>query len=279
MHRDAHEKPQRMGRTARQQRLAARIAEMMRRPSLRDPALLWEVLPAHRFGGDAVAARRTPSGNLVALLADATGHGPAAAGTLLPVLQAFYEAPKERVQAGAIAREMNDRLRRRARIDRFVAAAVVEVEAAGRRVAVWNGGMPGGLWVHGGQAVAADALRSQHLPLGLLAEDVFDAGCSILDSGGHGHLVFFSDGLVEARDAAGLPFGAPRLLARVASATPAQGVHGTVEAVREHLDGRAAEDDISILAIGLGSRRAPGVPPADGAGEPLPASGWSHRRG
>jgi CheY-like chemotaxis protein len=66
------------------------IGGMMQHDALRDPALTWSVTPSRRFSGDTVAAFRTSSGRLLALLADATGHGLAAAISLLPLLQVFY---------------------------------------------------------------------------------------------------------------------------------------------------------------------------------------------
>lgn len=56
------------------------------REGLRDPALAWAVIPSRRLSGDVVAAGRTPRWRLLAMLADATGHGLPAAISLLPVL-------------------------------------------------------------------------------------------------------------------------------------------------------------------------------------------------
>lgn len=96
------------GREAAELELASALtAGLQQQPALRDPALAWAVLPAHGLSGDAVAARRTSSGRLVALLADATGHGLAAAASLLHALQVFHAMAEEELGAGAVAREIN----------------------------------------------------------------------------------------------------------------------------------------------------------------------------
>jgi len=234
------------------ERAAALIACMMHAPGLRDPALTWSVQPSHGFSGDAVAARRTPSGRLLAMLADATGHGMAAAGSLLPALQEFYaEADGDR-QAGALARQINRRLQGAGRTGRFIAAVVVEIDADGKRAAVWNGGMPAGLWLRDRREVATEALRSRHLPLGILADTEFDPTCASLDIGAGGHLVFCSDGLIEATDAADEAFGLLRLRRHVTEGDAVDAVARVQAAVREHLGGGRATDDISLLVIGLG---------------------------
>src|SRR5512147_2263565 len=103
------------------ERAAALIAGMMQHPGLRDPALVWAVQPSHGFSGDAVAARRMASGRLLAMLADATGHGLAAAGSLLPALKVFYAEADQDRPAGEVARQINRRLQSAGQTGRFVA--------------------------------------------------------------------------------------------------------------------------------------------------------------
>jgi serine phosphatase RsbU (regulator of sigma subunit) len=231
---------------------AALIAGMLQHPGLRDPALAWAVQPSHGCSGDAVAAWRTRSGRLLTMLADATGHGLAAAGSLLPALQAFYAEADQDRPAGAVAREINRRLQSAGRTGRFVAAVIVEIDPPAKRAAVWNGGMPAGLWLRERCESPTEALRSRHVPLGILADAQFDATCTNLDTAAGGHLMFFSDGLIEAAGPAGEAFGVARLLRHVIGAAPAQGVGRTLEAVRAHLGKGSAQDDISMLAVSLG---------------------------
>lgn len=129
---------------------------------------------------------------------------------------------------------------------------IIELDPDGRRVAVWNGGIPSGLWVCEQGEIPTDALRSRHLPLGILADAEFDATCSILDTDVPGHLLFCSDGLLEATDPAGEAFGVPRLRQQVLTATPTEVVRRVLAAVRAHLGDTDARDDISLLLIAFG---------------------------
>jgi serine phosphatase RsbU (regulator of sigma subunit) len=229
---------------------------MQQHPGLSDHAVTWAVHPAHGCSGDAVAAQRTPSGRLLAMLADATGHGPAAAGNLLPALEAFYAAAGRDRPAGAVAREINRCLQAAGETGRFIAAVVVELDPMARRATVWNGGLPAGLWVRGASEVATDALGPRHPPLGVLADAQFDATCTTLSVAGGGRLVFCSDGLLEAADAAGSAFGIDRLRSCILGGSAARGVERVEMALRTHLGQASAADDVSLLLISLDQQAA-----------------------
>jgi serine phosphatase RsbU (regulator of sigma subunit) len=233
------------------ERAAAVLGGLLQHDGLRDPAVAWTVIPSHRFSGDAVAAQRTASGRLTALLADAAGHGLAAAVGLLPAVQAFYRAASRDLALGSIAREMNRSVRETGRSGQFVAAVLAEVEPDGN-VKVWNGGIPTGLWVRDTREAPSEALRSRHLPLGILPDHAFDPECTILDTGGDGHIVFFSDGSIEAANALGEPFGVLRLRQQMRAGEPQQGLRRIVEALTAHVGSAAWQDDIALLALRLG---------------------------
>jgi serine phosphatase RsbU (regulator of sigma subunit) len=223
---------------------------LQRHDGLRDPALAWAVLPSHRFSGDAVAAVRTPSGRLLAMLADATGHGLQAAISVLPLMQVFYAMARRDLSVAELTAEMNRRLRTFAPAGVFLAAVVVACDPASGQVEVWNGGMPGGLWLCPDGDTQPGALASRHLPLGILDDARFDGGCATLEAR-RGRLAFFSDGLIEAGAPDGEPFGAARLRRHLLDATPDPGFQRLLDAVRVHLRGAPAHDDISLMTIAL----------------------------
>jgi CheY-like chemotaxis protein len=219
--------------------------------SLQDRQLSWSVLPSTRFSGDTVAALRTGSGRLLAMLADATGHGLPAAISLLPALQVFYGMARKDLDVASIVREMNRRIRGQMPTGLYLAAVLLGVDLASGQAQVWNGGMPAGIWVQGTCMPHGSALSSSHLPLGVLDDADFDATASTLDCTAGGHLVFYSDGLVEARNAAGEPFGALRLRNQLAGRTRADGLRAALDSLAAHLQGRPAHDDVSLLMVGL----------------------------
>ena len=233
-----------------EQGAALMAALLQRHDGLRDPAFNWAVQPSARFSGDAVAAVRTSGGRLLAMLADATGHGLQAAISVLPLVQVFYAMGSRDFPLSEITAEMNRRLRAFAPRGVFLAAVVVAFDPAAGRVEVWNGGMPEGLWLHAGAEPQAAALSSRHLPLGILDERQFDSDCAQL-AARSGRLVFYSDGLIEAAAPEGEPFGADRLRRHLLDPAPDPGFRRLLDAIGVHLQGAAAHDDISLMMIAL----------------------------
>jgi CheY-like chemotaxis protein len=233
--------------------LAAAMIEGISRhqAGLRDPALTWVVHPSHQFSGDVVAAARTPSGSLIAMLADATGHGLPAAISLLPMLQVFYGMARKDLRLPEMAAEMNRRLKEYAPTGVYLAAALVALHPLELQVEIWNGGIPGGLWLREGAVQAPDSLAPRHLPLGILAEAQFDASCVLADMRAGGRLLFFSDGVVDATDPGGERLGAARLRERLARVPAEEAFARTLQLVEDHLAGRAAHDDISLMMLAL----------------------------
>jgi CheY-like chemotaxis protein len=222
-----------------------------RQAGLRDPALSWVVHASRGFSGDTVAAARTASGSLIAMLADAAGHGLPAAISLLPVLQVFYGMARKDLRVWEVAVEMNRRLKEYAPAGVYLAAVLVAVHPQDCRVEIWNGGIPGGLWLRKGEVVAAQPLASRHLPLGILDDREFDSSCTVADTRSGGSILFFSDGVIEATSPEGEAFGHARLQERLAGVSPEQAFARAVQGVEAHLEGRAAHDDISLMMIRL----------------------------
>ena len=241
------------GETEAETALAAAMIEGMsrRQEGLRDPALTWVVHASDRFSGDIVAAVRTPAGSLLAMLADAAGHGLAAAISLLPMLQVFYGMARKDLRVSEVATEMNARLKDYAPPGVYLAAALVALHPHERRLEVWNGGIPGGVWLREGKALATEALASRHLPLGILDEAAFDSSCVVADTRAGGRILFHSDGLIDATGPDGQPFGSARLHAQLAGASPEEAFARALQAVEDHLAGRAAHDDISLMMLTL----------------------------
>ncbi|MCW5619631.1 MAG: fused response regulator/phosphatase [Burkholderiales bacterium] len=249
----AHMLAQRREEAEAETAMAIALMEGMvkRQQGLQDPALSWAVHPSSRFSGDLVAAARTPSGRLVAMLADATGHGLPAAISLLPMVQVFYGMLRKDLGVGDVAGEMNRRLREYAPPGVYMAAALIAFDPARKQIEVWNGGIPPGVWVCEGKELSTDALGSRHLPLGILPDAQFDSTCIVVDVTSGGHVVFFSDGLIEATDAVGTAFGVERVRTQILAQPAAEALPRILQAAHAHMNNSHAHDDISIMMIEL----------------------------
>ncbi len=231
--------------------LAASLIEgIVHHEGLNDRRVRWHVLPSARFSGDVVAAARGPDGRLYALLGDATGHGLAASVSLIPALQVFYGMVRKGLALSTVVREMNLRLREQLPVGRYFASFVVCIDEAARKLDCWNGGMPPGILV-GADGRVRRALEPQHVALGILSDAMFDDQCFSLAWTPGDTLIAFSDGLIEAEDSNGVPFGLERVRETVLEARGVAIVETLQNRLHEHLDCIATHDDASILAIEL----------------------------
>lgn len=229
--------------------LAARLLDkQMLRPGLRDPAVQYWLSAAKDFSGDVVAASRSPDGALLALLADATGHGLTAAISTLPLLTVFYGMAERGLPLPMMLEEMNRHLKASLPTGHFVAAVVVRLDLRNGEGEIWSGGMPTAAMLTPGGAVA-ERFPSRHLPLGILAADDFEtttvrfqcaAGCQIL---------LYSDGLKEATGMAGQQLGSDGVFAAMTEAPPAERLACLQELLARHLGGQPAGDDISVMLV------------------------------
>ncbi len=152
--------------------------------------------PASDFNGDLFLANASPTGGLYFLIGDFTGHGLASAIGALPVSQAFLDMAQKGLSVMEMAKTINQTLLMLLPDDMFFAAALVEINAAGNKVDVWNGGMPN-LLVHDPKGQVIQRFDSQHMSLGILESDEFETHVERYDMNYGDRLVAFSDGLLE----------------------------------------------------------------------------------
>ena len=103
-----------------------------------------------------------------------------------------------------------------------------------------------------------EALSLPSFPLGLFPDRTFPSRPERFAGGDR--LVFYSDGLVEAADAADEPFGFERFEAvlREHAAAPAAALRDALlAAVAAHTGGRPAEDDRTLLILTFDPEGAP----------------------
>ncbi len=233
--------------------LAEEIFEqLMQRRDLADPSLHYWINPASNFSGDIVAATRAINGKLYVLLADATGHGLAAAISVLPLLTQFYDSAGAGVPLGRIIQRINTQLRASLPVGRFIAAAFVCLDITCSGTELWLGGMPSALLIDAGGNVVR-TIAAGNLPLGI--DDIAPDGAATEALGADcppgAQLVIYSDGLIEACNAAGEEFGQARLRAALAAAPAAQRFAAVQEAIYAHLGTAAPHDDLTLVIIDL----------------------------
>ncbi|MFA7241404.1 MAG: SpoIIE family protein phosphatase [Sulfuricellaceae bacterium] len=249
-------------RQTEENHLVAHLMEqMMHSPGLRDDHVRYWITPSELVSGDLVAAARNNHDQLFVMLADSTGHGLPAALNLLPVNRIFYRMVEKGFPVQAIVDEMNRTIIRQSPPDRFVAAVVASIDTANRVIELWNGGIPAALFCDRAGAVQR-LFPPTSFPLGIVV-DGFPACTQIYQWEGDGQLIVFSDGLLEAEDAQGIPFGFERTAAALQVAPDEECFDSLVGHLHRHLGDRNAHDDVSLLvARCLPAAEAQGIPHA-----------------
>jgi serine phosphatase RsbU (regulator of sigma subunit) len=219
-------------------------------------------LPAAQGGGgDIHDAMATPFG-IRLLIGDVMGTGPAAHGTGLSVLNAWRELACTETSLAAIAVRLHALIARSEHPERFVTALLVNFPASrdlaedadpvsGSRAELVCCGHPPPLLLRGGSAAFIEPYPAP--PLGFL--DLVGGGCqaSMFAVGAGDQLLLYTDGVSEARDAAGRFFP---LADRTAQALPpispaADGPHlldELVASLADHVGHRVTDDVLLLLA-------------------------------
>ena len=209
---------------------------------------IWHI-PATRFSGDLIVAEQYSEDRLYLLHADSTGHGLTAALPLLPISQTFYAMAKSGYSIGKIARSMNKQLKATMPINRFVAVSLLLVDFKTNVVEVWNGGNPA-VFLLNEKKELVKRFESTHLALGIIPDSIFDEGTEFACCEGNNTVVVYSDGLIEAQNAAGKEFDENMLIEVFKQDVDAEKLRNNiVDAVSKHLSGNNAHDDMSLVVL------------------------------
>jgi len=218
---------------------------------LRDQMVHSFNLPAETFSGDLLCAARAPGDVLNVMLADAAGHGLAAALSAMPLTQAFYSMTAKGFPLASIVEELNRKLKAILPADRFVAATLASIDVRNRTVEIWNGGNPDAFFLstHGEIVMR---WPSRHPPLGILPDKLFSGVSETVVFQEPGDLVLSSDGLTEAENAAGTWLGIDGVINLLACAEDTETrFKCLLQGVDTHLQGKPARDDVSCFIVSV----------------------------
>jgi hypothetical protein len=205
--------------------------------------------PAYEIAGDTFDyAVNGDRAELVII--DAVGHGLEAARIANLAVGAYRYGRRHDLDTAATYRAMDDALIDQFGVEKFATAQLATLQLATGRLQWLNAGHPAPMLVR--QTSRIDLLSEVTLPVGLgLAGADLPLASFDLEPGDL--VLFFTDGVIEARSATGDQFGRDRLadlLQRAASAgqTPAETVRRLAHAVLDHQEG-VLQDDGTLLLL------------------------------
>lgn len=160
-----------------------------------NPAIQQWNASSTELSGDLFLQRRAVDGSWYCFLADATGHGLAAAVSLMPVIDIFKESVDQLHGLTQMIYRINQQLGWYIPNDRFVACLAVHVQPQKNLLEFWNAGMPAALLAQTNGKIME--LHSQSLALGIVSNQQLRAQVSTLALDQCQSLLLYSDGLIE----------------------------------------------------------------------------------
>lgn len=212
------------------------------------PELRWGVhhAPLEHLGGDYYDIAQPDPDHLGILIADASGHGIAAAMVAIMSRIAFAEVAGGTTRPGEVLAAINRRLQGLAD-ERFVTAFYAVLDRRTRVLTYASAGHPYPLR-YSRRTGTVHPLPAQGFLLGIMPDEVYREREVTLEPGDR--LCFYTDGLIEARDEIGEAYGADRLRACLTA-------HGTEPADRlaklvladqqEFRGGHPLSDDVTLV--------------------------------
>jgi CheY-like chemotaxis protein len=195
-----------------EQRMAKAIFDnIVHHGALNAPNIRYQISPMSVFNGDVLVAAQQPTGDILVLLGDFTGHGlPAAIGTL-PLSEIFHGMAMKGFALEYIMREINSKLKNVLPAGVFCCATAVSLNFRNRSIEAWAGGLPAGV-IFNRRTGQLREIKSTNLPLGILSAQQFKYGSCIFDMDSDDLIYLWSDGLIETANQDGEMFGESRLL-------------------------------------------------------------------
>jgi serine phosphatase RsbU (regulator of sigma subunit) len=201
-----------------------------------------------RIGGDLYEAISVDGGIRV-IVGDVLGKGLPAARTAAVVLGAFRESAYDAADLTQIAARIEASLQHQGAQEEFVTAVIAQISSDGRHLDLVNCGHPPPLLVRDGEVTTVEPAQ-QGLPLGLafLTPRVREVTAVTLKQGDR--LLFYTDGIAEARDKQGTFYPLERSGAILGQPDLGTALDGLITDVLRHV-GHSLQDDAALLLVGL----------------------------
>jgi serine phosphatase RsbU (regulator of sigma subunit) len=206
---------------------------------------------AGEVGGDFFDAVAGDENSLTLAIGDVSGHD-VAAGLLMAVMRALFRAElRHRAPGPEIYRALNTAIRENAPRTMFATLQLAQFDFNARRLAYFNAGHPPALHFRSGSRDIRE-LTATGMALGLDAEASIQ-GITIPFQAGD-YFLFYTDGIIEARDMSGAEFGLEQLKRIFLDAASSRTLPEMLRFLQAHVDSFSTsprQDDATLLLVSL----------------------------
>lgn len=220
------------------------------RPSIKGLDVFGKSIPATHVGGDYFDYIKLDHDKLGVVVADVSGKGMPAAMYVQKMQGIIRSTPPELTSPGDILLRLQKHLSDSMDSTSFVTAAACVVDPTKRTMEVAEAGHTPVLLVRKGKV---RLLKPAGVWIGKTSSDIFEQHLVPLSMGleKNDSVVFFSDGITEAKNGKGMEFGLARLKKTVsASKGDARTlVEECLQAVKDFVGTEPQSDDITIIAV------------------------------
>ncbi|MFI9077339.1 PP2C family protein-serine/threonine phosphatase [Streptomyces sioyaensis] len=199
-----------------------------------------------RIGGDLYEVVTSPAGVRI-IVGDVQGKGLEAVESAAVVLGAFREAAHDEPDLPAVGERVERALNRHLAGERFVTAVLAEI-GDGPQATLLNFGHPAPLVVRPAGAVAFAAPPDRALPLGLTLPGAGAPAPYEVPFAPGDQMLFYTDGVTEARDAAGRFYPLDERAALLKDPDPEAALRSVREDLVDHAEG-PLHDDAAMLLV------------------------------
>lgn len=205
--------------------------------------------PAHRVGGDYFDYIRLPNGNLGIAVGDVAGKGVPAALLMARLHASARYHLLSATSASEALSSLNSEIATSGLGFRFITLVLAVINPRTNEIHVANAGHLPPILRKADGAVASIGHEVSGMPLGVIAQQNYQE--LVLQIAPNDSLLFFTDGVTEAMDAAQQIFGRERLdeTFRQAPQPVRELVPYVVDAVENFIDERNQRDDMCIVAV------------------------------
>ncbi|MET0390261.1 MAG: SpoIIE family protein phosphatase [Polyangiales bacterium] len=226
------------------------LKNILGRAELNHPSIRYLMTGMTGFEGDVALVAKPPGGGLRVMVSDVVGHGlPAAFGTI-PVSLLFYSTTRRNLPLDEAMKHINRELCGVLPVGLFAAGAAFDVSADGRRVQIWNGGIPD-IFLRRHRSRELLRFASRNIPIGVADHDTAVVEEVSVEAG---DVVFvMSDGVVETRDRSGQLFGIQRVVDCLSADHPPSTLFDALRGALSKFGQGRQDDDITLLAHTVGA--------------------------